>query len=369
MFRAEPPKGLLQHYKILSARAGVRVSPICLGTMNFGDAWSDIVGVCSKETSFGIMDAFFDAGGNFLDTAGNYQNNESEQWIGEWMEKRQNRDEIVLATKFTTVHCKPGEVKGNSVNYSGNHAKNLHAGVRRSLKNLKTDYIDILYTHWWDYTTGIQELMHHLNNLVVSGKVHYLGASDMPAWVVSAANTYARDMGLAQFVVYQGKWNVGERDFERDILPMARAFGMALAPWSVMLAGLTKTEDQSKEGGRKPMGPPPKNLEAVIKALDVVASELKATRQQLCIAYVIKKEPSTYPIIGGRSKVHLLDNIKGLELVEKLTDEHIKHLEAATSEFDIGFPHNFIGTGDLSANWLLALAGTVQQPPNAIPQI
>ncbi|KAJ3162164.1 hypothetical protein HDU88_007084 [Geranomyces variabilis] len=368
MYAAEPPKGPLEHYKILSSKAGVRVSPACLGAMTFGTAWKERLGECSKDEAFAIMDTFFDNGGNFIDTANNYQNNESEIWIGEWMKKRNNRDEIVLATKFSSTYVKPGEVK-IAINATGNSAKSLHGSIARSLKNLNTTYVDILYVHWPDYLVNIHEMMHSLNNLVVAGKVLYLGASDMPAWMVAAANTYAREKGLAQFVVYQGKWNVAERDFERDILPMARAFGLALAPWSVMIGGRSKTEEEkSKDKGREPMGPPPRNFDAVLKAVDAVAKDLSATRQQVCIAYVIKKEPQTFPIIGTRKASHLLDNIKGIELVEKLTSDHVKQIESA-GDFDIGFPHNFVGTGVVASNWILTNGGKIQQPQFPIPQI
>ena len=104
--------------------------------------------------------------------------------------------------------------------------KSLHNSVNASLKKLRTDYIDILYVHWWDYTCGIEEVVNGLHNLVVQGKVLYLGVSDTPAWVVSKANTYARLTGKTPFVIYQGAWSIMQRDFERDILPMALEEGM-----------------------------------------------------------------------------------------------------------------------------------------------
>lgn len=97
--------------------------------------------------------------------------------------------------------------------------------VEASLKKLRTSYIDILYVHWWDYDTSIEEVMNGLDNIVKAGKVLYLGVSDTPAWVVSQCNQYAKDHGKAQFVLYQGNWNVMARSFERDIIPMARSLG------------------------------------------------------------------------------------------------------------------------------------------------
>jgi aryl-alcohol dehydrogenase-like predicted oxidoreductase len=184
-----------------------------------------MMGECSKETAFEMMDFFFDNGGNFIDTANNYQGEESEQWIGEWMAARGNRDQVVIATKYTTCYPAPGGNEKILANFQGQHAKSLHLSVEASLKKLQTSYIDLLYIHWWDFTTSIPEVMQSLNYLVQQGKVLYLGISDTPAWVVSKANQYARDHGLRQFSVYQGRWSAADRDFERDIIPMVRDEG------------------------------------------------------------------------------------------------------------------------------------------------
>jgi aryl-alcohol dehydrogenase-like predicted oxidoreductase len=173
--------------------------------MNFGDAWKSFMGEMDKKTVFEILDFFYDQGGNFIDTSNNYQYEQSETWIGEWMKERNNRDQMVIATKFSSSFTSY-KGAGIHVNTAGNSAKSLHVSVVASLKKLQTDYIDLLYVHWWDWTTSIPELMQSLNSLVVSGKVIYIGASDMPAWVVSKANQYAKDHGFAQFCVYQGEW-------------------------------------------------------------------------------------------------------------------------------------------------------------------
>jgi aryl-alcohol dehydrogenase-like predicted oxidoreductase len=141
------PVSLLGRHRLLSPAAAVRVSPLILGGMNFGDAWKESLGECSKETSFEILDLFYQQGGNWIDTAVNYQFGESEQWIGEWMEERDVRDEIVLATKFTGMQITEKEKAGGTAiksNFGGNSAKNIHISVERSLKQLKTSYIDIV---------------------------------------------------------------------------------------------------------------------------------------------------------------------------------------------------------------------------------
>lgn len=147
----------------------------------------ELLGECSKETAFAMLDYFKEHGGNFIDTANNYQGGNSERWIGEWLELRQCRDEMVIATKYSNgfrIHEKG--IQHSS--FTGNSTKSLYTTVQASLKKLRTDYIDIMYVHWFDFTTSIEEIMQSLNQLVVSGKVLYLGISDTPAWVVSRAN-------------------------------------------------------------------------------------------------------------------------------------------------------------------------------------
>ncbi|KAF4217273.1 hypothetical protein CNMCM8980_007737 [Aspergillus fumigatiaffinis] len=350
-FRPAPePRTELGRYRILSSTAGIRVSPLQLGAMSIGDAWSDVMGSMDKESSFKLLDAFIEAGGNFIDTANNYQDEQSETWIGEWMATRQNRDQLVLATKFTTDYKAHALGKGNAVNHSGNHRRSLHMSVRDSLKKLQTDWIDILYLHWWDHTTSIEEIMDSLHILVEQGKVLYLGISDSPAWVVSAANTYARAHGKTPFSVYQGRWNVMLRDFERDIIPMARHFGMALAPWDVLGSGKFQTKKALEERKRKgedlrSMIGPGEQTEDELKmseALAKVAAEHGIESvTAIALAYVRAKAPNVFPLVGGRKVEHLHDNIKALSI--KLTPEQIEYLESV-KPMDLGFPSNFTGS-------------------------
>ncbi|KAJ9141633.1 Aryl-alcohol dehydrogenase [Coniochaeta hoffmannii] len=355
LFAAAPePRTELGRYRVLSRTAGVRVSPLCLGGMSFGDAWTKIMGSMDKESTFNLLDAFFDAGGNFIDTSNNYQNEQSETWLGEWMEKRGNRDQIVLATKFTSDYRSHAVGKGNGPNFAGNHRKSLHMSCRDSLRKLRTDYIDILYIHWWDHTTSIKELMDSLHVLVAQGKVLYLGASDTPAWVVSACNQYAADSHQTPFAVYQGRWNVMVRDLEREIIPMARMWGMALAPWDVLGGGMFQTkkaieERKAKGEGLRPLyvGPGEEakqspDQEAISAALEKVAAEHGVESiTAIALAYVMSKAENVFPIVGGRKVEHLKDNIKALTI--KLTDEQIKYLESV-KPFDLGFPSAFLGT-------------------------
>lgn len=344
----EPPTEL-GRYRILSSTAGIRVSPLQLGAMSIGSAWNNFMGSMDKEASFKLLDAYYEAGGNFIDTANNYQNEESETWIGEWMASRKNRDQLVLATKFTTDYKSYDLGKGRAPNHCGNHRRSLHMSVRDSLKKLGTDWIDVLYLHWWDHTTSIEEIMDSLHILVEQGKVLYLGISDSPAWVVSAANTYARAHGKTPFSIYQGRWNVLLRDFEREIIPMARHFGMALAPWDVLGSGKFQTkkaiEERKKkgEGLRTMLGTGEQTEEEVrmSEALAKVAEEHGIESvTAIALAYVMAKTPNVFSLVGGRKIEHLHDNIQALKI--KLTPQQVEYLESVRP-LDPGFPNTFIG--------------------------
>ncbi|KAK9390168.1 NADP-dependent oxidoreductase domain-containing protein [Lipomyces mesembrius] len=349
LFKAAPePPTELGRYRILSSTAGIRVSPLQLGAMSIGDAWSHFMGSMDRAASFKLLDAYYEAGGNFIDTANNYQDEQSETWLGEWMSERKNRDQLVIATKFTTEYKAYKLGKGKTPNHCGNHKRSLHMSVRDSLKKLQTDWIDILYLHWWDYTTSIEEIMDSLHILVEQGKVLYLGVSDTPAWLASAANIYARAHGKTPFSIYQGRWNVLLRDFERDIIPMARHFGMALAPWDVLGGGKFQTkkaiEERKKRGeGLRSLagGDQSEDQVKMSEALAKVASEHRIQSiTAIALAYVLAKAPNVFPLVGGRKVEHLQDNIQALKI--KLTTEQIEYLESV-KPFDVGFPKTFIG--------------------------
>ncbi|KXH58939.1 aldo/keto reductase [Colletotrichum salicis] len=349
MAEAPEPPTELGRLRVLSPNAGIRVSPLALGAMSIGEAWAEAMGAMNKEQSYKLLDAFFESGGNFIDTANGYQDEQSEKWIGDWMKERGNREQIVLATKYTSDYQSHALGKGHTANFTGNHRRSLHVSIRDSLKKLGTDYIDILYLHWWDYTTSIKEIMDSLHILVEQGKVLYLGISDTPAWVVSAANTYAVDHGKTPFSVYQGRWSVMHRDFERDILPMAHTFGMALCPWDVLGSGKFQSkkalEERKKAGeGLRSFVSTGEQTEMEVKmseALEKVAGEHGTESvTAIALAYVRSKAPNVIPIVGGRKVEHLKANIDALKI--KLTDEQIAFLESV-KPFDVGFPGNFLG--------------------------
>ncbi|KAJ7609510.1 Aldo/keto reductase [Roridomyces roridus] len=344
------PPSKLGIYRTLSPLAGIHVSPIQLGAGNIGDRWNALAGEMSKESSFELLDAYFDKGGNFIDTANCYQDEVSEMWIGEWAEKRGIRDQIVIATKYTTNYKHGDDSISKKVTYVGNNVKSMHISVEASLKKLRTTYIDILYVHWWDWDTGVEEVMNGLHNLVVQGKVLYL-ISDTPAWVVSQANQYARDHGKTPFAIYQGAWNVMERSFEREIIPMARAHGLALAPFNVVGGGRFHTDAEEErrrttgENGRTLAGPQWERTEEekrMSAALEKVAGEVGTSLTAVAIAYVLQKVPYCFPIVGGRKVEHLLSNLEALDI--SLSQAQIEYLESVTP-LDPNFPNYLIGDG------------------------
>ncbi|KAG2112277.1 NADP-dependent oxidoreductase domain-containing protein [Suillus discolor] len=387
------PSSRLARYRALSPHAGVHVSPLQLGAMSIGDKWEKFgMGSMDKTSSFKLLDAFYDAGGNFIDTANNYQDQSSEEIIGEWAEERGIRDQLVIATKYTTNYQRGNDAIRQKASYTGNNVKSMYLSVEASLKKLRTSYIDILYVHWWDWDTSVEEVMNGLHVLVQQGKVLYLvnvpismltgtfvnvyrwqGISDSPAWVVSKANQYARDHGKSPFVIYQGAWNVMLRDFERDIIPMAHSEGLALAPWNVLAGGKIRTDEeeerrrQTGEKGRMLTNPSWERNEterAMSAALEKVAKEVGAKHiTAVAIAYLMQKTPYVFPIIGGRKVEQLEANLESLAI--SLTPEHVKYLESIIP-FDAGFPTSLIGDGK-QYNFLLSNAGYFEKQPQEKP--
>ena len=250
------PKNPLAWHRILSPTASVKVSPICLGGISIGDSWSPVFG--KNEDPDKLLNTYFNLGGNFIDTSNVYNSEDSERLIGEWMEKRDVRDQMVVATKYT-AHYKvyDREKLPLQSNYTGNSVKSMYISVRDSLKKLRTDYIDILYVHWWDFATSVEEVMRHLHALIMARQVLYLGASDIPAWVVVKANMFAKANGLTPFSVYQGRWNAAYRDLEAEIIPMCEDQGMAIVSWASLGGGSLLSREQrerveKEDGARKP---------------------------------------------------------------------------------------------------------------------
>ena len=200
------------------------------------------VGVLINATSKEIFDLYANADGNFIDTANRYTEGTSEKFVGEFI--KSDRDHFVLATKFTLQDRKMDP------NFHGNHRKNMIRSVETSLKRMDTEYIDLLWLHAWDSMTPVDEVLRGLNDLISSGKVHYIGISDTPAWIVSQANTIAELRGWNAFVALQIEYSLLQRTPERDLLPMAKTFDLAVTPWGAIGGGALSGKYLKNESGR-----------------------------------------------------------------------------------------------------------------------
>ncbi len=329
-------------YKLLG-RSGLRVSELCLGAMTFGEDWG--WGASSDETR-AIFDAFADAGGNFIDTANSYTNGSSEKLVGELI--KPDRDKWVVATKFSFPDTMMGEnakMDAHNPNASGNSRKNMVRSVENSLKRLQIDHIDLLWLHAWDYLTPVEEVMRGLDDLVRAGKVSYVGISDTPAWIVSQANTLAELRGLSAFVALQIEYSLVERTPERDLIPMANAFGMTVTPWSPLGGGvLTGKYNNAGDAKADTRGSTmthiltDRNL-AIAQTVVDVANEVGKSPSQVALAWLLHQGPDVIPIVGARKASQVADNLASVDV--QLSPEQLKKLSDA-SAIDPGFPHSFL---------------------------
>jgi aryl-alcohol dehydrogenase-like predicted oxidoreductase len=216
-------------YKLLG-NSGLRVSELALGTMTFGDENGH--GVADEKVSRELFDAFLEAGGNFIDTANDYTGGKSEAHLGKFISSSTERDRLVIATKYSA------NMRPDDPNSGGNSRKSMVHSVEASLKRLRSEYIDLLWVHMWDSVTPIEEVMRGLDALIRAGKILYVGVSDHPAWVVAQANTLAALKHWTPFVALQIEYSLIQRTPERELLPMAKGFGLTITPWSVLGAGL-----------------------------------------------------------------------------------------------------------------------------------
>lgn len=321
-------------YKLLGP-SGLRVSEICLGTMSFGDAWG--FGADEKESQR-ILGAYAEAGGNFIDAANKYHEGQSEEIVGGFLGSE--RDRWVVATKYTL------EMRSGDPNAAGNSRKNMRQSVEASLRRLRTDYLDILWVHAWDYATPVEEVMRGLDDLVRAGKVNYVGLSDTPAWIASQANTVATLRGWSPFIALQIEYSLLERTGERELLPMAEAFGLSVTAWAPMGAGVltgkytrgSEAPKDSKRAAGNHSRLTERNLE-IAREVDRVADELGKSSAQVAIAWVRQRGERTIPIVGIRKLDQLRDTLGSLEV--SLASEQLARLDKA-SEIDLGFPYDLL---------------------------
>lgn len=325
-------------YRLLG-QSGLRVSEIALGTMSFGDAWG--FGADENE-SHRILGTFAEMGGNFIDTANKYHEGQTEEIVGKFVGN--DRDRWVLGSKYTLT------MRGGDVNAAGNSRKNLRASVEASLRRLRTDYIDVLWVHAWDYVTPVEEVMRGLDDLVRAGAVHYVGLSDSPAWVASQGNTLAQLRGYSPIVALQLQYSLLERSAERELLPVAEQFGMSVTAWAPLGAGIL-TGKYTRSSGKKALADSKRapgnqalvterNLR-IAREVDRVADELGATSAQVAIAWLRQHGERVIPVVGIRTVDQLNDALGAVDTT--LPAEHLADLDDA-SRIEMGFPYSLLSS-------------------------
>ncbi|HET6835357.1 MAG TPA: aldo/keto reductase [Acidimicrobiales bacterium] len=345
-------------YKLLGP-SGLRVSEICLGTMSFGDAWG--FGADEKE-SHRVLAAFAEAGGNFIDTANKYHEGQSEEIVGSFLGA--DRDRWVVATKYTLA------TRPDDPNAAGNSRKNMRRSVEASLRRLRTDYLDLLWVHAWDYATPVEEVMRGLDDLVAAGKVNYVALSDSPAWIASQANTLAALRGWNPFVALQVQYSLIERTAERELLPVAEAFGLSVAAWAPLGGGVltgkyTRGPSETPEDSLRAAGNQPRLTEANRKIaceVDSIADELGTTSPRVAIAWLRQRSERVIPVVGVRKLEQLEDILGSLHVL--LPAEHRSRLDKA-SKVEFGFPYNLLRDPVLGQMVYGDLEPQIDLPPSA----
>lgn len=330
----------------LLGNSGLRVSWLCLGTMGFMDGlqWGT-----SKATSRAVYEAFVEAGGNFIDTANTYGDGASESFLGEFMAG--HRDRIVLSTKYVGKYVGQNGAE-HDANVAGSHRKSLRRAVEGSLKRLKTDYIDLLWVHSWDFLTPVEEVMRALDDLVRQGKVLYVGVSNAPAWIVARANTLAESHGWTPFAGVQVEYNLIERDAERELLPMAQALGIGVAAWTPLASGWLTAK--YRPGGQPTADRAPRRLddpvmgrfvarnertEAVAAEVARVAADLGCAPVHVALNWLRRR--GAIPIFGARTAEQVRENTACFDY--ELSEDHVRSLEKV-SAISLGYPHAFLAS-------------------------
>ena len=344
----------LDHYVTLG-RSGLRVSPFALGAMTFGEDPGSAG--CSVEESEKILRAYLDRGGNFIDTANFYTNGHSEKILGDFFKANGNRDRVVLASKFF-FNMHPGDPNGG-----GAGRGSVRRQLDETLRRLQTDYLDLYWMHNWDRNTPIEETMRVLDDLVGSGKVGYIGFSNVPAWVTAQAQTMAELNRWTPLIALQVEYSLLARTVEGEIAPMARDMGMALVPWSPLkngfLSGKYQRNVQVSDSERAAYINPPTDQEfEVIDVVTKIADETNSTAAAVSLAWLRAQQGTVVPIIGARKLEHLESNLE--EVV--LSGDQIDALNQI-SQPDLNYPAPL--HGGLRA--MLQFAGTtVDGEPSGI---
>ncbi|MFG3258701.1 aldo/keto reductase [Streptomyces sp. NPDC048172] len=333
----------LDTYRLLG-RSGLRVSPLALGAATFGTEWG---WGAEKDEARKLFDLYVERGGNFIDTANTYTDGTSERMLGEFT--RDNRESLVLATKYTTLR-RPGDP-----NSAGSSRKSLSTSVEASLRQLNTEYIDLLYLHVWDFTTPVEEILRAMDDLVRQGKILYVAICAAPAWQVSRMQTLADLRGWSPLTALQIEYNLIERGGERDLIPMAREMGLGVVPYSPLAGGvltgkysredLVAANADAGDGTRKSfnlaVGQLTERNLTVADTVKEVATELRRTPAQVGLAWTLRNPGVTAPIIGARTPAQLEDNLGALDV--EFTPSQLARLDEASAP-SLGFPHDMLAS-------------------------
>jgi aryl-alcohol dehydrogenase (NADP+) len=323
--------------------SGTIVSEYALGTMTFG-AEAD------EPTSHAIIEAYLDAGGNFLDTADVYSAGTSETIIGRWLaDNPGRRDEIVIATKGRFP-------MGEGPNDLGLSRTHLRAALDASLSRLGVDHIDLYQMHAWDAITPLEETLRFLDDAVRAGKIGYYGFSNYLGWQLTKAVHLARANGWAPPVTLQPQYNLLVRDIEHEVVPAALDAGIGLLPWSPLAGGWLSgkyTRDQAPTGATRLGENPDRGMEAwekrnadprtweVVDAVRRVADETGASASQVALAWLADRPAVTSVILGARTVEQLTDNVAAADV--ELTAEQRDALDQASAPVAADYPYGSAG--------------------------
>jgi aryl-alcohol dehydrogenase-like predicted oxidoreductase len=322
-------------YQLLG-NTGLKVSELCLGTMTFGGRgmWTAI-GTLPQDEVNGLIKQSIDAGINFIDTANVYSEGLSEKMTGQAIrDLGLKRDDLVIATKVRGM-------MGAGPNDSGLSRKHILQQADESLARLNVDYIDLYQIHGFDPLTPIEETLEALDLLVKSGRVRYIGCSNLAAWQIMKALGISAQQHLTKFVSLQAYYTIAGRDLERELAPLLLDQKLGLMVWSPLaggfLSGKYSRNASTEEGRRVNFDFPPVNKEKafdIIDVMQVIAQNKGVTVAQIALAWLLHQPVVTTVIIGAKKQEQLRDNLKAIDV--KLTTDELAQLDAVskpTSEY------------------------------------
>jgi aryl-alcohol dehydrogenase-like predicted oxidoreductase len=323
----------------LMGRTGLLVSEMCLGTNTFGGVgnpyWEPLGGL-DQRAATAMVGRAVEAGINFFDTADIYAAGESEERLGRALKDiKADRSEMIVLTKG-------GMRMGKGVNGVGSSRAHLHSALEASLKRLGTDYVDVFMVHQWDRLTPMDETMRALDDLVMAGKVRYLGCSNFAAWQVMLANGISEREHLARFEVVEAYYSIGTREIERELVPMALNQSVGITMWGALLGGVLS--GKYKRGAAMPEGTRfsggiwmPFDQDKVFDIVDAmrpIAHAHGASVAQVALAWLLHQPAITTIVFGARTLAQLEDNIAAADIV--LTADELARLDkvsAPSSEY------------------------------------